>query len=119
MEIAGKIIQILPLQSGQGKNGEWRKQEFIIETSGQYPKKVCFNLWGDKIDAAGLQLNELVTVSFDPESREYNGKWYTDLKAWRVSKSNAIHQKNETQQDETTFYADKENDTPIIDDLPF
>ena len=50
MEISGKVIKILPLVKGQGKNGEWKKQEIVIETPGQYPKPVCFSLWGDKID---------------------------------------------------------------------
>lgn len=119
MDITGRITNILPLQSGQGKNGEWKKQEFVIETTGQYPKKVCFTLWGDKIDAAGLKLEEVVTVSFDPESREYNGKWYTDLKAWRVGRGMANNEKSQPQQDETSFYTDKQNDEPIVDDLPF
>jgi hypothetical protein len=84
MEISGKIVQLLALQSGTGKNGVWKKQEFILETSGEYPKKVCFSLWGDKIDQSPLNQGTAVKVSFDIESREYNGKWYTDAKAWKV-----------------------------------
>jgi hypothetical protein len=87
MEISGKVVHILPLQSGQGKNGEWRKQDFVIETEGQYPKKVCFSLWGDKINQAAISQNDFVNVQFDVESREYNSRWYTDLKAFRVTKS--------------------------------
>ncbi len=86
MEITGKIVQILPLQSGQGKNGVWKKQDYIIEFGDQYPKKVCFNLWGDKIDTFAIQLNEQVKVDFDVESREFNGRWYTDVKAWNITK---------------------------------
>jgi hypothetical protein len=84
MEIKGKIVQLLPLQTGAGKNGTWKKQDFVIETDGQYPKKVCIAAWGDKVGPETLQVGNDVNVSFDVESREYNGKWYTDLKAWKV-----------------------------------
>lgn len=86
MDITGRIIQILPLQSGQGKNGVWRKQDYIIEIGGQYPKKVCFNIWGDKIDTFAIQLNDELKVDFDLESREFNGRWYTDVRAWNVTR---------------------------------
>ena len=73
MEIKGKIVQILPLQGGQTKaGGEWKKQEYILETEGQYPKKVCFNLWGDRIEQYPVTEGEEVTVSFDLDSREFN-----------------------------------------------
>lgn len=89
MEIQGKIIQILPLQSGIGKASqkEWKKQEYILETLDvQFPKKVCFNLWGDNIDRIALQVGEDVTVQVDLESREYNGRWYTEVRAYRVDR---------------------------------
>ena len=86
MEIKGKIIEILPEKSGQSANGEWRKQEYILETDTNYPKKICFMAWGDKIGEFNLQQGENVEVSVDLESREYNGRWYTDVKAWKVSK---------------------------------
>ncbi len=84
MDINGKVIQLLPLQSGEGKNGQWKKQDFVIETDGTYPKKVCISVWGDKIDTSVLQIGNQVNVSFDIESREYNGRWYTDVRAWKV-----------------------------------
>jgi hypothetical protein len=85
-EINGKVSQILPMESGEGKNGIWKKQYFVIEyMDGQYPKKVCIQLWGDKTDILkSLQPGTDVKVAFNVESREYNGKWYTDVKAWRV-----------------------------------
>ena len=86
MEIKGKIIEILPEKSGQSANGEWRKQEYVLETESNYPKKVCFMAWGDKIAEFNLKKGEFVEVSVDLESREYNGRWYTDVKAWKVSK---------------------------------
>lgn len=89
MEIQGKIVHVLPLQSGVGKASgkEWKKQDYVLETLDlQYPKKVCFNLWGDNIDKFALQEGEEVTVQIDIESREYNGRWYTEVKAWRVDR---------------------------------
>ncbi len=87
MEITGKLIQKLPLQSGISKTGNsWQKQEFVIETVEQYPKKICANLWGDKCAMLeSIQINDTVAMSFDVESREFNGRWYTDVKAFRLS----------------------------------
>jgi len=87
MDITGKIIAVLPQTSGQGKNGLWRSQDYVLETADQYPKKVCFNLFNDKIDQFPLAIDETVTVSFDIESREYNGRWYTTVRAWKVDKN--------------------------------
>jgi Domain of unknown function (DUF3127) len=84
MDINGKIIQLLGVQTGQGKNGTWKKQEFILETGDTYPKKVCIAVWGDKIDMSQFRIGDSIQVSFDVESREYNGRWYTDVKAWKV-----------------------------------
>ena len=86
MEISGKIIQLLQVQTGQGKNGTWKKQDFILETGDQYPKKVCIAVWGDKIDMNSFKIGDMVEASFDVESREYNGRWYTDVKAWKLQK---------------------------------
>ncbi|MEO5571754.1 MAG: DUF3127 domain-containing protein [Bacteroidia bacterium] len=87
LEITGKLLQVLPEQTGTGKSGtNWAKQDFIIETPHeQYPKKICFSAWGDKMQVLktlnpGMQLN----VAFDVESREHQGKWYTNLKAWKI-----------------------------------
>jgi hypothetical protein len=87
MELTGKITRLLTLQSGEGKNGIWKKQEYLLEYGDQYPKTVCFNLWGDNIDQYKLSEGETVTVFFDVESREFNGRFYTDVKAWRIDKN--------------------------------
>jgi hypothetical protein len=87
MELKGKVIQILPPQTGMGKKGQWKKQEFIVETQAQYPKKVCLSAWGDKIDQFNLVTGDTVNVSVDLESREYNGRWYTEARAWKIDKS--------------------------------
>ena len=88
MELSGKVIQKLPEVGGNSKSGNaWRKQEFILETGGQYPKKVCVALWGDKIDQFSINTGENVTLSIDVESREYNGRWYTEVKAFKVDRN--------------------------------
>jgi hypothetical protein len=89
MEINGKIIELLPEKSGQSAKGPWRKQEYILETEGQYPKKICFMVWSDKIDEFAIKEGETLVVSIDIESREYNSRWYTDVKAWQVARSGA------------------------------
>ena len=87
MELTGKIIEVLPEKSGTSARGPWRKQEYVVEIPGDYPKKVCFMVWGDKIDELQIQEGQELTVHVDLESREYNGRWYTDVKAWRVERS--------------------------------
>jgi len=89
LEISGKIIELLTVKTGQSANGEWRKQEYILETETQYPKKICFMAWGDKIDQFNIVQGETLEVSVDLESREYNGRWYIDVKAWKVSRDGA------------------------------
>ena len=89
MEISGKIIELLPEKSGQSAKGPWRKQEYVLETEGQYPKKICFMVWSDKIDEFAIKEGENLVVSIDIESREYNGRWYTDVKAWQVARGSA------------------------------
>ncbi len=89
MQLTAKLIQVLPLQTGTGKNGQWKKQDIIVETEGQYPKKVCVSVWGDKINESQLQVGAQLAISFDVESREYNGRWYTDVKAWKIEAAGA------------------------------
>ena len=86
MDIKGKIVSILPLASGTSAKGAWKKQEYILQTEEQFPKKICFVVWGEKIDEYALKNGESVTASVDIESREFNGRWYTDIKAWKVTK---------------------------------
>jgi len=90
LEITGKVINVLAEQTGSGKNGTWVKQDFVIETNEQYPKKVCFSAWGDKAAAIkNLAMGTPVKVSFNVESREFNGKWYTDLRIWKIETGSA------------------------------
>ncbi|MES2519177.1 MAG: DUF3127 domain-containing protein [Bacteroidota bacterium] len=85
LEFEGNLVKVLPEVTGQGKNGVWVKQDFVLETEEQYPKKACFTAWGDKAsDLKTFSLGEKLRISFSVESREYNERWYTDLKAYRI-----------------------------------
>lgn len=86
MEIIGKIIQVLPLQEGVGKTGNpWKVQSYVLETQEQYPRKVCFEVFGeDRIKNNPCNIDDVVTVSFDIESREFNNRWYTSIRAWKI-----------------------------------
>ena len=86
MEVSGKVIQILPLQEGIGRNGNpWKVQTAILETQEQYPRKVCFEIFGeDRIKNNPFNVDDVITISFDIESREFNGRWYTSIRAYRV-----------------------------------
>ena len=120
MEIRGKIIELLPEKSGQSANGGWRKQEYVLETDGQYPKKICFMAWGDKIDQFNIKQGETLEVSVDLESREYNGRWYTDVKAWKVSKDGDSGYRENTY-DNRDDYDKRHGNVASIDDdvIPF
>ena len=121
MELTAKLIQLLPLQTGTGKNGQWKKQDIIVETDGQYPKKICVSIWGDKINESLVKVGSQLNISFDVESREYNGKWYTDVKAWKMGSKKggagaAVSDTNTSVNDMPgTFEASSAGD----DDLPF
>ncbi|MBD5306740.1 MAG: DUF3127 domain-containing protein [Bacteroides sp.] len=83
MEIEGKIILDLPLQSGTTQRGTtWQKKEYVLETMGTYPRKVCFSVFGDRVQTVRCELGKSYKVSVDIESREYNGRWYTDVRAF-------------------------------------
>ena len=89
MELTGRLLQKLAVQSGTSARGQWAKQEFVIEyQDGNFPTKACFSVWGqDKVqDLERFQINDEIKVEFNVSSREYNGKWYTDLRAWRISR---------------------------------
>ena len=112
MEVTGTLIQVLTPQTGTGKNGQWKKQDFIIETTDMYPKKICLAAWGDKIDISKFGLGQTVKASFDVESREYNGKWYTDVKAFNLQ---LVNKNDKSDGGETGIKVIDVND----DDLPF
>ena len=85
LEFEGNLVKVLSEVTGQGKNGAWVKQDFVLETEDQYPKKACFTAWGDKAtDLKTFSLGEKLRVTFSVESREYNERWYTDLRAFKI-----------------------------------
>ncbi len=84
LKLSGRVIKILEEQSGESKNGLWRKRDFILETQGKFPKKVCITQWGENIDQQPVEENAEITAHIDIQSREYKGNWYTDVKAWKV-----------------------------------
>src|SRR5271157_3747818 len=84
MEIEGKLLQLMPVQNISSQKGQMKKLEFVIEIESKFPRKVCFAMWNDKIDMLKAKAGEKTKVFFDLESREYNGRWYTEAKAWKV-----------------------------------
>ena len=94
MEVVGKIIQVLPLQEGVGRNGNpWKLQGYVLETIENYPRKVHFEVFGeDRIKNNPCAIDQIVTVSFDIESREFNGRWYTSIRAWKIQQGDMTQQ---------------------------
>lgn len=84
-KIEGKILSKFPAESGTSARGEWKKQKFLVETMDQYPRKVCIDVWTNVIpQLEAFKEGDQVAVSINIESREFNGKWYTDVRAWRI-----------------------------------
>jgi hypothetical protein len=126
MDIQGKLVMLLPLQSGTSAKGAWQKQDAIIETAEQYPKKVCISFWGDKADELKIvKEGALIKVHINIESREYNGKWYTDVRAWKIEAGDAAGTsapaQNSTPIDRqhSEEPADLSPSNDAVDDLPF
>ena len=93
MELEGRIARKLDVQSGTSARGAWSKQEFILEyQEGNFPAQVCMNVWGEEKvrDLDRYQVGDKVKVSFNLSSREFNGRWYTDVRAWRIEPANAV-----------------------------
>ena len=85
MEIQGKVIAVLPERSGVSARGEWKSQTYVIETQEQYPKKMAFDVFGaDRIASFGIQLGEVINVSFDIDAHEYQGRYFNQIRAWNV-----------------------------------
>lgn len=121
LELSGKLLQVLPLQSGTGKNGNWQKQDFVIETNDQYPKKVCFSAWSDKVDVLKkIEPGTMVKVAFNAESREFNGKWYTDLRIWKIESNSSMPNSSVGDDYYKNLVPPAENTLESMpDDLPF
>ena len=95
MEFTGKIIAILPPRGGVSKTSgnEWKSQEYVIENHYQYPRKMCFDVFGaDKIEQFNIQMGEELTVSFDVDARQWNDRWFNSIRAWKVERVGATPQ---------------------------
>lgn len=85
--IEGQITAILPETRGVGQRGEWVSQDFVLKTDDNYPKNICFTILGaDKIKEANIKIGDVVSIGVNIESREFNGRWYTSIKAWSVKR---------------------------------
>lgn len=90
MDIEGKIVIKLPEQSGASQKGPWVKQDIVIEQTKELNKKMCITLWGDKVkEVSNLSIGDIVTIGVNIESREYNGRWYTEVRAWKITPMNS------------------------------
>lgn len=139
MELQGKCIKILETQRfvSQKSGQEYIKNFFVIETSGQYPKKVSFSVMGsEKFAQMGIRVGATYNVSFDIESREYKERWYTELSAWKAIAIDGVQQTTQqevvnqtqvqaqapsatTQQPSTVATADPVRNGDGSDNLPF
>ena len=85
MEMTGVVIAVLPERSGTSQRGEWKSQSFVIETQEQYPKHLCFEVFGaDRIAQFNIKGGETITVQFDIDARQYQDRWFNSIKAWNV-----------------------------------
>lgn len=130
LELEGRIARKLSVQTGTSARGAWSKQEFVFEyQEGSFPTQVCMNVWGeDKVrDLDRYQVGDKVKVSFNLSSREYNGRWYTDVRAWRIEPANAAQPEYNYSQSAGSYSAPTgapmpsadDMSSPVEDDLPF
>lgn len=124
LELTCKMISALQEQTGNGKNGPWVKQDFIVETEEQYPKKVCLSAWGDMVQQfKAYQPGTRLKVNIRVESREYNNRWYTDVRPWRAevlgTSSQAAPSYNVTGNYSPQPVAETVSANDVNDDLPF
>ena len=94
MELTGKIIVVKEVMNGTSKAGNpWMKQEYVLEVPGQYPRRCAFTVFGeDRIKQLNIQNGEDLTIQFDIDAREYNGRWYNDFRAYNVIRGQQIPQ---------------------------
>ena len=118
VEITGKVVQILPKTSGEGKNGAWTKLEFVIETFEQYPKKICIQAWNN--NAVNFEqfypVGTVVNASVDIESREWQGKWFTNIKAWKLTPANEPSVATAPQQTQVMSVLKGDDNPPMSDE---
>ena len=91
MDLSGNVIAVLEPRGGVSKTGNpWKVQEYVIETHDQYPRRMCFDVFGeDKITQFNIQVGEELTVHFDVDAREWQGRWFNSIRAWKVERVSA------------------------------
>ena len=125
MDFEGVVWRVLPQIKGTSARGEWVKQEVVFELPGEFNRKICVGFWGDRAqEAATLKPGETITVSANVESREYNGRWYTEVRAWRINRKSAAEPQPMTTDNLPpldTFSTEESASSSAseVDDLPF
>ena len=122
MDFEGTVLTVLPVVKGTNARGEWIKQEVIFEQPGEFNRKICVGFWGDKAAEAGtLRPGEVVNISANVESREFNGRWYTDVRAWRMTRKApaAAALAPDALPPLDAFVPEEPADSKEVDDLPF
>lgn len=124
MEVTGKLIAAMPTQSGvsQRSGNPWMAREYVLEVPGQYPKKLCFKVFGeDRLKQFNLRKDETVTVQFDIDAREYNGRWYNEIQAYNVLRPQQQAPAPAPQQApaQQPFPPAQQDNGGGVDDLPF
>jgi hypothetical protein len=122
MDFEGKVLEILPPVSGQSARGTWERQTVVFEQANkQYGKEIAVTFMNKAQDVALLRVGESYTVSFDIESRNYQGRWYTDVRAWRVQPLQSSAQP--PVQDMPPFMEEPQSSysaaAGVVDDMPF
>ena len=121
LEIEGRIARKLNVQTGTSSRGAWSKQEFVIEyQEGNFPTQLCMNVWGDdKVrELDKYQVGDKVKISFNLSSREYNGRWYTDVRAWRIEPAGQTQPSPVPEAYGQPVAGAQTAPMPTIDDLP-
>lgn len=132
MDLVGKIIEVCAKKSGVSKAGKpWESQEFVLETEGSHPEKCVFSVFGEeKLKEFNIQRGDVITVSINLDAREYNGRWYNSLQAWRIMKASndtgaqqnnnkQVTQPQQTQKNEKVSTSEAKKQDDSSDDLPF
>lgn len=124
MEFEGTVYKIEPATSGTSQRGEWQRQNVIFEyLDGSYTRKVCVTFFNKPEEVARLQEGATYTVSINIESREYQGRWYTDVRSWRIQPKQMEQAAPAAMPDMPPFSEPLEPTTATsaapVDDLPF
>lgn len=90
MEVEGKVIAFLGERTGVSKAGKaWKVKEYVLETKDNFPRKIAFDFFGERADQFNLAIGDDIKLSFDIESREYQGRWFTSIRGWNCEKLSA------------------------------